>query len=220
MQTGRRLFVGALLSGAAGVALDGALAPAAAQQRAAQEGTEYRPVKPPQPTEAPTGKIEVVEFFWYGCPHCNALEPLLEDWVKKQPADVQFRKVHVPFQEVKHQQLYYALDALGKAPELNRKVFQAIHVERNRLNTAELMVPFVEKNGIDRKAFIDAFNSFAVQTKMKRASQLAEGYGVDGVPAFGVAGRWYTAPSMVGSNAATLALVDTLVERERAGARK
>ena len=83
-----------------------------------------------------------------------------------------------------------------------------------------LKVALVEKNGIDRKAFIDMFNSFAVQTKMRRASQLAEGYGVDGVPAFGVAGRWYTAPSMTGSNPAALAMVDQLIERERKGGAK
>lgn len=219
MQTARRQFVAAL-AGASGIALTGAPAAAQAQQRAPQEGTDFRPVKPQQSTEAPTGKIEVVEFFWYGCPHCNTLEPLLDDWLKKQPADVHFRKVHVPFQEVKHQQLYYTLESLGRSSELNRKVFQAIHGERNRLNTPDLMVAFAEKNGIDKKTFIDTFNSFAVQTKMRRASQLAEGYGVDGVPAFGVAGRWYTAPSMVGSNAAALALVEQLLDRERGGARK
>lgn len=206
MQAGRRLFVAATLAGAVGTAL---------AQRAPQEGTEFRPVKPQQPTDAPTGKIEVVEFFWYGCPHCNSLEPVLDDWTRKLPADVQFRKVHVPFNDQKHQQLYYTLETLGKVKDLNPKVFAAIHGERNRLNTPELLVAFAEKNGVDKKTFIDTFNSFGVQTKMKRATTLAEGYGVDGVPAFGVNGRWYTAPSMAGSNANALRVVEMLIEQER-----
>ena len=114
MQTGRRQFVAAL-AGSAGIALTGAPAAGHAQSRAPQEGTDFRPVKPQQSTEAPTGKIEVVEFFWYGCPHCNTLEPLLDDWLKKQPTDVHFRKVHAPFQEVKHQQQYYTLESLGRS---------------------------------------------------------------------------------------------------------
>lgn len=206
MQAGRRLFVAATLAGAVGTAF---------AQRAPQEGTEYRPVKPQQPTDAPTGKIEVVEFFWYGCPHCNTLEPVLDEWTKKLPADVQFRKVHVPFNDARHQQLFYTLETLGKTKDLNPKVFAAIHGERNRMNTPELLVAFAEKNGVDKKTFIDTFNSFGVQTKMKRATTLAEGYGVDGVPAFGVNGRWYTAPSMAGSNANALRVVEMLIEQER-----
>jgi len=188
---------------------------ASAQSRQAQEGFEYKLVKPEQPTEAAKGKIEVVEFFWYGCPHCQAFEPMLKDWVKRLPADVSFRKVHVPFQVQAHQQLYYALESLGKADELNSKVFNAIHNEHNRLDTPESIAAFMAKNGVDKQQFLDAYNSFGVRTKMQRASQLAQGYKIEGVPSVGVAGRYLTAPSMAGSYAATLQLVDQLVDGER-----
>jgi thiol:disulfide interchange protein DsbA len=185
---------------------------------AAQPGG-FRPVQPQQPTDA-AGKIEVVEFFWYGCPHCNSLEPVVNEWAGKLPPDVVFRKVHVPFNDQRHQQLFYTLETLGKTGELSPKVFAAIHAERNRMNTPDLLVAFAEKNGIDKKTFVDAFNSFGVQTRMKRATQLAEGYGVDGVPAFGVNGRWYTAPSMAGSNQAALKVVETLIDQERKAPRR
>jgi protein dithiol oxidoreductase (disulfide-forming) len=190
----------------------------AQQPKAPAEGTEYRTVKPTQPTDAPAGKVEVVEFFWYGCPHCNTLEPLIKDWVKRLPDDVSFRKVHVPFAVVAHQQLYYTLQAMGKAEELNDRVFAAIHNDRQRLDKPDDMADFVARHGVDRKQFLDTYASFGVRTRMQRASQLAAGYKIDGVPAFGVNGRYLTAPSMVGSNAGALRMVELLVERERKGA--
>jgi protein dithiol oxidoreductase (disulfide-forming) len=189
----------------------------AQQPRAPVEGAEYRPVSPPQPTEAPPGKVEVVEFFWYGCPHCNALEPVMKDWLKRQPDHVSFRKVHVPFAVVAHQQLFYTLQALGKADALNDSVFAAIHNEKQRLDRPEAMADFVAKHGVDRKQFLDTYASFGVRTRMQRASQLAAGYRIEGVPAFGVNGRYLTAPSMVGSSAGALRVVESLVEREHKG---
>ncbi|HVL57382.1 MAG TPA: thiol:disulfide interchange protein DsbA/DsbL [Burkholderiaceae bacterium] len=187
--------------------------PAAAQPK--PEDASYRAVNPPQPTEAGPGKVEVVEFFWYGCPHCYTLEPVLRDWASKLPPDVTLRKVHVPFREVRHQQLYYTLEVMGKADELNDKVFNAIHQERNPLNTPERMADFVSKHGIDRQKFLDTYGSFTVRTRMSRANQLADGYKIDGVPALGVNGKYLTAPSMAGSNLAALQVVDKLVARER-----
>jgi thiol:disulfide interchange protein DsbA len=210
-----RLIRREFLIAAGAVAVAG---PALAQQpRAPAEGTEYRLVKPPQPTEAGDGKVEVVEFFWYGCPHCNTLEPILKDWVKRLPADVVFRKVHVPFAVVAHQQLFYTLQALGKAEALNERVFAAIHEQRQRLDKPEDMADFAAKNGVDRKLFLDTYNSFGVRTRMQRATQLAAGYRIEGVPAFGVNGKYLTAPSMVGSNAGALRMVELLVEREKKG---
>jgi protein dithiol oxidoreductase (disulfide-forming) len=189
----------------------------AQQPRAPTEGNEYRAVKPAQPTEAGPGRVEVVEFFWYGCPHCNTLEPILKDWVRQLPNDVSFRKVHVPFAVVAHQQLFYTLQALGKAEELNERVFAAIHEQRQRLDKPEEMADFAAKHGVDRKLFLDTYASFGVRTRMQRGTQLAAGYRIEGVPAFGVNGKYLTAPSMVGSNAGALRMVELLVDRERKG---
>jgi protein dithiol oxidoreductase (disulfide-forming) len=216
MTVDRRDFLFA--TGAA--ALTGTLGGAAvAQQPAAPaEGREFRTVKPAQPTEAPDGKVEVVEFFWYGCPHCHSLEPILKDWVARLPAHVAFRKVHVPFAVVAHQQLFYTLQALGKADALNDRVFAAIHEQRQRLDKPEDMADFAARHGVERKQFLDTYNSFGVRTRMQRATQLAAGYKIDGVPSFGVNGKYVTAPSMVGSNGGALRMIELLVERERKGA--
>jgi thiol:disulfide interchange protein DsbA len=198
---------------AAGAAM--ALAPFAAQAQAPRQGQDYRLVRPVQQTDAPAGKIEVLEFFWYGCPHCNTLEPLLKSWTAKLPDDVVFRKLHVPFGDRNHQQLFFTLEAMGKAAEVNDAIFRAIHVERNRMDTVDLMAAMLAKHGIDDKQFRDTFKSFAVRTKMRRAAQITDAYGVDGVPAMAVNGKYYTAPSMAGSNGAALAVIDHLVELER-----
>ena len=202
---------------AAAAAAAATLARPAFSQGAPREGRDYRLVKPAQPTEAPAGKIEVLEFFWYGCPHCNSLEPMLKDWVGKLPADVAFRRVHVPFGERRHQQLHYALEAMGKADALGDKVFHAIHVDRDRLDTVDKMAAMLSRHGVDRKQFTDTFESFAVRTKMRRATQTAEAYRVDGVPAMAVNGKYYTAPSMAGSNQAALRVMDWLIAQERQG---
>ncbi len=200
----------------------GGAALAAPSLRAAQSGPvlgkDYRPVKPPQQTDT-AGKLEVLEFFWYGCPHCNAFEPSLSDWAGRLPGDVAFRKVHVGLTPgwVAHQQLFYALDALGKADQLNTKVFRAIHVERNPLNKPEQMADFAVANGIDRKQFLDAYASFTVRTKVRKATQQAVAYGLEGVPALAVNGKWFTAPSMAGGNGEALQVLDYLLALERSG---
>jgi thiol:disulfide interchange protein DsbA len=209
----RRGFVAAV--GAAGAA---GLATRAVAQQGGGEGIEYRSVKPTAPVDAPAGKVEVIEFFWYGCPHCNALEPAVKEWSKRLAPDVAFRKVHVPWQVQAHQQLYYTLETMGRADALDEQVFAAIHRDRNRLDTPEAMADLLAKHGVDRKQFLDTYASFGVRTKMQRATQLAAAYKVDGVPMFGIAGRYVTAPSMVGSNGGALKMVDALVERVRKGA--
>lgn len=188
---------------------------ATAQQKAPEDGVEFKRIQPELPTEVGPKKVEVIEFFWYGCPHCFALEPSLKEWVKKLPADVGFRKVHVPFQVQAHQQLYYTLETMGKADAVGDRVFAAIHTDRNRLDTPEAMIAVLEKHGVDRQTFLDTYKSFGVRTKMQRANQLAQGYKIEGVPSLGVNGRYLTAPSMAGSNAAALNVVDQLVDRER-----
>ena len=211
------LATGAVLvvAGAAGLPIS-----AAAQAPALREGKDYRLVRPAQPTDVPAGSIEAIEFFWYGCPHCNSLEPALEQWVGKLPDDVVFRRIHVPFGERRHQQLFYTLESMGKEEELHKAVFNAIHVDRDRLDTVDRMVAMLSKHGVDEKQFRDTFDSFAVRTKMRRAAQVVDAYGVDGVPAMAIAGKYYTAPSMVGSNGAALRVMDQLIDIERNAAKK
>lgn len=201
---------------AASAALAGAAAvpPALAQSEPVQD-RDYRLVKPAQPTEAQAGQVEVIEFFWYGCPHCNTLEPVLKEWAAKLPPDVLLRKVHVPFGDRRHQQLFYTLESMGLADKLNDVVFRAIHVDGNRLDTPEKMIELLSKHGVDKDKFLDTWKSFTVRTKMSRGAQLTQAYGVDGVPAMAVAGKYYTAPSLVGSNVGALRVIDWLVQKER-----
>ncbi|MCC2632464.1 MAG: thiol:disulfide interchange protein DsbA/DsbL [Ramlibacter sp.] len=188
-----------------------------AQARAPQEGKDFRALDKRATVEAPAGKIEVVEFFWYSCPHCNSFEPRLNAWLKKAPADVAFRRVPVAFRDdfVPQQRLYYALEAMGKLDELHGKVFQDIHV--NRLPTAkeDQILAFVEKNGVDKAKFQEQYNSFAVSTKARRAKQLQDAYMVDGVPAMGVAGRYYVDGDLAGNMDRALQVVDYLIAEAR-----
>jgi thiol:disulfide interchange protein DsbA len=179
------------------------------------EGTHY--VKLNQPVPVPAGKVEVVEFFWYGCPHCNAFEPALDAWAKKLPAEVAFRRVPVAFRDayVPHQKIFYALDAMGLIPTMHRKVFYAIHVERQRLDTPAEISAFVAKHGVDAAKFMENFNSFSTQTKVRQASKLASDYKIDGVPALGVQGKYFTSGSLAGSPEGSLAVADYLIRLER-----
>jgi thiol:disulfide interchange protein DsbA len=228
MQLNRRHFSTRLMSGAA---LLGALPAAIAQQPPGLvEGVNY--VRLDQPLRAAVpGKIEVVEFFWYECPHCNAFEPALEAWSKQLPPDVTLSRVPVWFQEVPfaaQQRLYYAIESMGLVPTLHRKVFNAIHNEHLRLRTPEDIAAFMLQNGVDPVKFMPVYGSFAVETKCQQARQLAAAYKIDGVPAMGVQGRFYTNGNLAntnlppatptGSNERMLVVVDALVARVRKGA--
>jgi thiol:disulfide interchange protein DsbA len=211
----RREFSAAAL--AVGAAAFG-LPQAALAQRRPEEGKHYRALERPAPVEAPPGKIEVVEFFWYSCPHCNQFEPRLNAWLKsRQPADVSFRRVPVAFRAdfVAQQRLYYALEALGKLDEMHGKVFHEIHANRQPTHREDLIVAFAEKNGLDRARFQELFNSFSVGTKARRATQLQDAYEVAAVPALGVAGRYYTDADMAGSMDSALQVVDYLIGEAR-----
>lgn len=188
-----------------------------AQARTPQEGKDFRALEKRALVEAPAGKIEVVEFFWYSCPHCNSFEPKLNAWVKKAPADVAFRRVPVAFRDefVPQQRLYYALEAMGKVEELHGKVFTEIHVNRQPTSKEDQILAFVEKNGVDKAKFQEQYNSFAVSTKARRAKQLQDAYVVDGVPAMGVAGRYYVDGDLAGNMDRALQVVDYLVAEAR-----
>jgi thiol:disulfide interchange protein DsbA len=187
-----------------------------AQQRP-QEGKDFRALDKQVPVDAPAGKVEVIEFFWYSCPHCNAFEPKLNAWLKKLPPDVSFKRAPVAFRDdfVPQQRLYYALEAMGKVDELHDKVFSEIHVNRNMLNKEDSILAFVQKNGVDRAKFQELYNSFSVSAKARRAKQLQDLYQVDGVPAIGIAGRYYTDGTMTGGMDRALQVVDYLVAESR-----
>ena len=192
-----------------------AAAPAWSQAETFKEGKDYLSLKQRAPIEAAAGKIEVVEFFWYSCPHCNAFEPELNAWLTKLPPKVEFKRVPVRFRAdfEPQQRLFYTLEAMGQLSKMHGKVFHTIHVERNPLTTAEAIFDWVSKQGLDRKAFENTFNSFGVVGKAKRAAQLQEAYQVEGVPALGVAGRFYVDGNLSGTMGRALKIVDHLLTR-------
>ena len=220
MNMKRREFSAGLLGAGLGTTALTMTAPAQAQGGPV-EGTHYVRLSQPLPTVAEAGKIEVIEFFWYGCPHCNAFEPTLEAWVKKLPTDVAFRRVPVAFREepfVAHQRIYYALEAMGQVEAMHRKVFYAIHNDRMHLDKPAEISAFMAKNGIDGAKFLDTYNSFGVQTKARQAKQLAESYKIDGVPALGIQGRYFTSGTLAGNTDKALEVTNFLLQRARKGA--
>ena len=184
------------------------------------EGKQYVRLSQAAPVSAPAGKVEVVEFFWYGCGHCNDFEPTLAAWVAKLPADVVFRRVPVAFRENpfgNHQRLFYALEAMGLVSSLHAKVFRAIHAEGQTLDKPETIAAFMTRQGVDAAKFMAMFNSFAVQTKCKQARTLADAYKIDGVPTLGIAGRYFTSVSLNGNPERTLVTTNFLIDQARKG---
>lgn len=215
----RREFSQAAALSPVALTLAGVHAPVFAQAGGFQEGVDFLKLSRPAPVDAPAGKVEVVEFFWYNCPHCFQFEPAFESWAKKVPAHIAVRRVPVAFRDdnVPQQRLYYALEAMGKVEELHGKVFNAVHAEKQRLNTQDEIASWVAKQGVDKTKFLEFYNSFGVAGKARRASQITEGYQVDGVPALGVAGRYFTSGTMAKSMARALQVVEHLAEVSRKG---
>lgn len=180
-------------------------------------GANYLRLSQRQPT-LDANRIEVLEFFAYTCPHCFAFEPALEAWSRKQPADVLLRRMPVAFREVPfvlHQKLYFTLESMGLVDSLHRKVFTAIHVDRNPLDSPEKVLDFAVKNGVDKAKFADVLNSFGVATKARQAAALSVGYKIDGTPALGVNGEFLTSGTLSGGNEAALGTVDQLIAQIR-----
>jgi protein dithiol oxidoreductase (disulfide-forming) len=147
------------------------------------------------PLAVPAGKIEVVDFFWYGCPHCYSFEPALDAWSKKLGTDVAFRRLPVMFREEPfgaHARLFYALEALGLVDSMHRKVFAAIHNEKLSLAKPAEISALMTKNGVDGAKVVDTMSSFSVQTKVLKSRQIAEAFKLDGVPALGIQGQFLT----------------------------
>jgi thiol:disulfide interchange protein DsbA len=189
---------------------------AGAQGQKIEEGFDYRILPIAQPVET-KGKVEVIEFFWYGCPHCYDFEPELSAWVKRQPKDVAFRRVPVAFRDdfLPHSQLFYALEAMGKGDALNEKVMYAMHKENKRLLTENEIADWVASQGVDRNTFLATYRSFAVVSKARAAKQLAEAYRIEGVPTIVMQGKYVTSPSIAGSKAKAIAVMDYLEEKIR-----
>jgi thiol:disulfide interchange protein DsbA len=200
----------------AALATTGLALPAHAQKKP-EDGSDYLTLDKRVPVEAPAGKVEVIEFFWYACPHCNAFEPKLEAWIKKNPADVMVKRVPVAFRDnfVPQQRLFYTLEAMGKLDEVHRKVFNAIHVDKLALDKEDSITAWVEKQGVDKAKFAELYNSFSVSTKARRATQLQDAFKVQGVPAMGVAGRWYTDGTLAGTMDRALQVTDYLLAEAR-----
>ena len=181
------------------------------------EGKNYARITNPQPVE--TGrKIEVIEFFSYGCPHCAELEPHLDAWLAKLPPDVAFRRVPVMFQQrwVPLAKIYYTLDALGNESKLSPDVFKAIHGQNVSLWDNDKFYDWAATKGLDRKKVEEVFTSFAVDGKMKRAMQLAQQYNIQSVPTVVIDGKFVTASDRVGSHAQLPAAIDELIVKARA----
>jgi thiol:disulfide interchange protein DsbA len=213
----RREFSTRLIGAGAGT-LALSLAVPAWSQGAPAEGTQFTKIDPPVPTQA-QGKVEVLEFFSYACPHCNAFEPTLEAWVKKLPADVMFRRVPVPFlmNAETFQRTYYALESLGLVDTMHRKIFAAVHVDRLRLDSANDVAALVAKNGGDSAKFLDAMKSFGVANGVTRAKKMTADYKIDSVPSIAVQGRFITSPSLAGTAEKALQVTDFLIQRARKG---
>ena len=190
-----------------------------AQTKGFKEGADYLKLARPAPVDTPAGKVEVVEFFGYWCPHCARFEPAFEAWVKKVPAHVVVRRVPVAFRPDTEplQRLYFSLEAMGKVDELHGKVFAAIHGEKQKLNSQDDIANWVAKQGLDKAKFLEHYNSFSMSGKLKRAAQLVEAYQLDGVPALGVAGKYFTSGSLAQSMERALQVVEHLAEVSRKG---
>ncbi len=193
--------------------------PAMAQARQFKEGKDYRRLDKPVAPDAPAGKVDVIEFFWYSCPHCNAFEPSLEAWIKAAPKDLSIRRIPVAFNAsfVPQQKLYFTLEGMGKLDELHAKVFRAIHVEKLKLAKDDEILAWVTKQGVDAAKFKEIYGSFSVSNQVRRAAQLQDAYGVEGVPSMGVAGKYYTDGTMAGSMQTVLLVVDHLTATARKG---
>jgi thiol:disulfide interchange protein DsbA len=190
-----------------------------------QEGVNYTRLVPAQPTSVPAGQVEVLEFFWYACPHCYAIDPLVESWKKTKPAYVSFSRIPVMWNEGHRSlaRLYYALESLGKLDQLHPQIFKEIHVNNNPLvganpsdaaESERIQTAFVVKLGISESDFKKAYHSFAVETALQRADQLVQRYRVDGVPTFVVNGKYVADVRTAGSPERLVTLIGDLAAQE------
>ncbi|MFY9329297.1 MAG: thiol:disulfide interchange protein DsbA/DsbL [Georgfuchsia sp.] len=191
---------------------------AAANATSLQKGQHYDLISPPQPTDAAPGKIEVLEFFSYGCPHCYHLEPFINPWVKKLPKDVSFS--HVPLADGQAEpaaKLFYSLQTMGVEDKMRGDVFASIHRDRKlNINDEAAIKAWVAKKGLDAKKFNDMYNSFGILTKAQHAQKLAASHKISGVPTIVVDGRYIVLKDTIQSYDDLLALTDQIIDMARA----
>jgi thiol:disulfide interchange protein DsbA len=199
--------------------------PAFASPANPQNGVDYTTLAQPQPVQAAGKKVEVIEFFMYHCPVCNGLEPGFEEWVRKQGDRIQVRRIHMPYTGGADPEahLFLTLEALGKLDEMHAKVFNAVHQQHIRLNKDDAIIDWVSKNGIDRTAFLNAWNSFGVSIKLRQLDKVIAAYKIDSVPTLVIDGRFVTSPSLANATVktsnpqqlfqATLQVADALVAK-------
>ena len=213
----KKLFSALAVSLGIAVGAMSAMNAAHASPAAPVAGTDYTVLQAAQPVDA-AGKVEVIEFFWYGCPHCNEFEPYLEAWEKKQGPDVVFKRVPVAFRDdfIPHSKMYHALVALGVAEKLTPAIFNEIHVKKNYLLTPQAQADFLATQGVDKKKYMDAYNSFSTQSAIQRDSKLLQDYKIDGVPTLIVQGKDVTGPSQTNSLPGTTQVLDYLIAQIRA----
>ena len=208
----RNLILGAALVAASvfGMTAQAADAPLEA-------GKQYVELENAVPVAVP-GKIEVVELFWYGCPHCYAFEPTINPWAEKLPEDVHFVRIPAMFGGPwdAHGQLFLTLQSMGVESKVHAAVFNAIQKEHKRLTDPDEMADFVATQGIDREKFLQTFNSFAVKGQIAKAKDLAKRYGISGVPTMIVNGKYRFDLGTAGGPEAALSVADQLIAKERA----
>ena len=211
----RRYFSSALIATTAWLSNSASWAQAALFR----SGKDFFTLDRPVATEAGTGKIEVIEFFWYSCPHCFAFEPAFAQWVKNAPKDVVVRRIPVSFRDdfAPQQRLFFTLEAMNLLDSLHVKVFNAVHVEKQPLNTDASILAWAQKQGVDKAKFEETYKSFGVASKLKRAVQLQNDFKVEGVPSLGVAGRFYTDGSLAGNMDRALKVAESLIAQARQG---
>ncbi len=186
-------------------------------------GTNYLPLSPAQPTSVEPGQVEVLEVFWYGCPHCYHLDPFLETWKKNKPSFVKFVRVPVTWGPVHraHGRLFYTLEALGKLDALHTKAFDEIHQRGNMLvanddaTTLKLQVDFARANGISEADFTKAYNSFGVNAAMQRAEDITRRYKIEGVPVILINGKYQTDVALAGGQGQLIELINDLAAAEK-----
>lgn len=192
----------------------------ACQAAAEFDDSNYSTLATPQPT-ASADKIEVLEFFWYGCRHCHSLDPLLEKWRENLPADVEFIRVPTIFSQrwELHAQAFYTAEFLGVGGKIHTALFDAIHKDKQKIDSEDKLRDFFINQGVSEKDFNNTFKSFAVSVKVNNAKQMSKRYGLSGVPALVVNGKYRTSGKEAGSTPNILKVVDYLVARERAASR-
>lgn len=179
-----------------------------------KEGTHYQALTP-QATDS-GDKIEVLEFFWYGCPHCYSFEPYVRSWKKSKPANVDFKRVPAMFRPEWEIQAraYYALSNMNVIEDVHGKIFEAIHKDKKRLNTLDAIADFVAKNGVDKQRFKNEYNSFVVDGMVRKAKKKQKAYKIQGVPTIVVNGKYTTGASMAGSYDKLIKVMDYLIQKE------